>query len=241
MDIVSPEQLRAYEIQQDLNVLSEEEDVNDPFVRPKRKPSQKQLEALKKGRETMRLKREAKKKELTPAEVEIQNTEYKVGRKLTYREKRDIERKYEEEKPTTKKMPRGRPKKVQIAPGPEIIERVEAVEDVATPKQQQQIEEMKQMSQEELDEIEFSKFIKMMGKFETMVTKLEEKKRKEQEEAERKERELEEKYYKKFMDRQKAECKPSKPVVTSVKTDYTTPSRPGLELTEEEQKFSSYF
>lgn len=247
MDIVSPEQLRAYEMQEDLNVLEEEDNVNDPFVRPKRKPTQKQLDALKKGRETMRLKREKAKQQSNPAEIEISNMAYKLGRNLTWSERREIEKKHGIDIHGNKKMSKPKTKKVQIAPDAtdinSVVERVEAIEDVATPKQQEQIEQIKQLSQEELDEAEFSKFIKMMDKFETMVSKLEEKKRLEQEEAERKEKELEERYFQKFMEKQKlqATSKPSNAGVITTQSHYIEPKRTGPELTEEEQKFSSYF
>lgn len=248
MDIVTPDKLRNYEMKEDLSVL-DEEDEKDPFVRPKRVLSQKQKDNLAKGREALKLKREQQKSNMT-AESEIQDEMIRLGRKLTLRERRNIERKYEEEFTTPKKMEkRGRPKK-PTAPVKleyvtnDVIERAEQV-DLST-AQEKKFEEIKQLSQEELDEKEFDKFIKMMGKFETMVSKMEEKKRLEQEEAERKERELEEKYYKKFMERQQAKQQQPKQVSrtnTYLPVSDPQPTAPDVDVnyTEEEQKYAKYF
>jgi len=59
MDIIPPHKLRNHDIEEDLNIINE-----DPFVRPKRKATEKQLENLKKGRMTLREKREKEREAL---------------------------------------------------------------------------------------------------------------------------------------------------------------------------------
>ncbi len=59
MDIVPPHKLHRQDIEEDLNIIN-----YDPFVRPKRKPTEKQLENLKKGRMTLREKREREREAL---------------------------------------------------------------------------------------------------------------------------------------------------------------------------------
>ena len=59
MNIVPPHKLRNHDIEEDLNIIND-----DPFVRPKRKPTEKQLENLKKGRMTLREKREREREAL---------------------------------------------------------------------------------------------------------------------------------------------------------------------------------
>lgn len=235
MDILTPDKFMRREIQEDLDVL-DENDENDPFIRPKKQLTKKQADNLKKGRETLRLKREQSKGDMSDAEREINEESMRIGRNLTLRERRNIERKYEI-KPPTKKMPVK--KKTPVVN--DIIERVEDV--TLTSTQEKKLEEIKQLSQEELDEKEFDKFIKMMDKFETMVSKMEEKKRKEQEEAERKEREMEEKYYKKFMERQQQKPQQSKssPFVSTRHEPEQPVNDNPLGLTDDEKQWAKYF
>lgn len=234
MDILTPDKFMRREIQEDLDVL-DENDENDPFVRPKKQLTKKQADNLKKGREALMLKREQSKGNMSDAEREINEESMRIGRNLTLRERRNIERKYEI-KPPTKKMP--------VKKKPVIDDVIERVEDITlTSTQEKKFEEIKQLSQEELDEKEFDKFIKMMDKFEIMVSKMEEKKRKEQEEAERKEREMEEKYYKKFMERQQQKPQQSKssPFVTTRHVEQQPVNDNPLGLTEDEKQWAKYF
>ena len=234
MDILTPDKFMRREIQEDLDVL-DENDENDPFVRPKKQLTKKQADNLKKGREALMLKREQSKGNMSDAEREINEESMRIGRNLTLRERRNIERKYEI-KPPTKKMP--------VKKKPVIDDVIERVEDITlTSTQEKKFEEIKQLSQEELDEKEFDKFIKMMDKFEIMVSKMEEKKRKEQEEAERKEREMEEKYYKKFMERQQQKPQQSKssPFVTTRHVEQQPVNDNPLGLTDDEKQWAKYF
>ena len=83
MDIIPPHKLRNHDIEEDLNIINE-----DPFVRPKRKPTEKQLENLKKGRMTLREKREKEREALRnksvpnkmPSRQEKQHQEEQVAR-----------------------------------------------------------------------------------------------------------------------------------------------------------------
>ena len=212
MEIVPLSELRNVEIQEDMNIIND----NDPFIRAK----------------------------ATTMTAEIIDETKRLQRKLTLRERREIERKYENNnnQPTKKMTSRGRPKKkvepepekIQIHPGPQIIERAEQVKQYATPAQEKKIEQMKEVNQEEMDDKEFEKFLKMMEKFDVMIVKMEEKKRKEEEEALEKERKLEEKYYKKFMERQalKVRSQPQKP--QKQKQVYLDVPEPEVEEEEEE-------
>ena len=234
MEIVPLSELRNVEIQEDMDIIND----NDPFVRagtriyPKAKPDEipakepRPKPKLYSGIEQL-------------IEAEIQKETMRIGRKPTLRERREIERKYENNnnQPTKKMTSRGRPKKVEpekieIRPGPQIIERAEELKQYATPAQEKKIQQMKEVSQEEMDDKEFEKFLKMMEKFDVMIVKMEEKKRKEEEEALEKERKLEEKYYKKFMERQalKARSQPQRPQ----KQVYLDVPEPEVEEEEEE-------
>lgn len=84
MDIIPPHKLRNHDIEEDLNIIND-----DPFVRPKRKPTEKQLENLKKGRMTLREKREREREALRnnnsaptkmPSRQEKQHQEEQVAR-----------------------------------------------------------------------------------------------------------------------------------------------------------------
>jgi hypothetical protein len=226
MEIVPLSELRNVEIQEDMNIIND----NDPFIRAK----------------------------ATTMTAEIIDETKRLQRKLTLRERREIERKYENNnnQPTKKMTSRGRPKKVEpekieIRPGPQIIERAEELKQYATPAQEKKIQQMKEVNQEEMDDKEFEKFLKMMEKFDVMIVKMEEKKRKEEEEALEKERKLEEKYYKKFMERQalKARSQPQRPqkqvyldvpepeVEEEEEEDVSNPNG----YTEEEMSYSKYF
>ena len=232
MEIVPLSELRNLEIREDMNIIND----NDPFVR------QTPIRSVVSG-----------------PEKELQELTSIKGRKLTLRERREIERKYENNnnQPTKKMASRGRPKKkvepqpeaIEIRPGPQIIERAEELKQYATPAQEKKIEKIKEMSQEEMDEKEFQKFLKMMEKFDVMIVKMEEKKRKEEEEAARKERELEEKYYKKFMERESLKRQTRQ---QPQKIVYLPVSEPEVEAepepqsnpngySEEEMSYSKYF
>ena len=83
MDIIPPHKLRNHDIEEDLNIINE-----DPFVRPKRKATEKQLENLKKGRMTLREKREKEREALRnksvpnkmPSRQEKQHQEEQLAR-----------------------------------------------------------------------------------------------------------------------------------------------------------------
>lgn len=268
MNILTAEELRNMEIKKDLSVIEGEEyNDNDPFIRPKNKSKKvatpSQLANLAKGRNSLKAKREEEGRLMqnmlnyNSAEEVIEKKSQLLGRKLTLRERRDIQRVFEgtglgvkkeenkEIKTTTKKMPRAKIDK----------QKVEELKNCASPAQQKQIEKMEQMEEinpEELEEKEFKRFLKMMDKFDTMVTKMEEKKRKEQEEAERKEREMEEKYYAKFLARQQQQSQSKQPARTQSKppqqnTPFNVPvQQPPVNenpygYTEKEMEFSKYF